>query len=288
LPLYNRKIIATVEKENAILATLEDFRMSFDIRKTSVSTEPNTGSLSIYNLSDPTISQLNELGALLTVKAGYEDWEGPEVVFIGDTTYITTKATAPNRITRLEAGDGEQALTFTRDSLSFKKGATIRQILNNVVKKFSIGVKTKLDLIDFRDKVLNTGFSFSGQLKNVLDILTNDVDLQWSVQNNELKIYNKDGTDQTQAIVINENTGMIGSPERIKIQKMVKDDEIEIDGWAVTTLLHSKAEPGGIISLSSREVGENKQFKIHTSSHRGDNFEGDFVTSIEVEDFSGK
>ena len=285
MPLFNRVIRALVEKDNNLLITLENFKMSFNVKKTSESTEPNTCSFNIHNLSEDTRNKLNEEDALLTLEAGYTGWEGLRVIFVGDITYTSSPFSPPDRVTSIEAGDGEKALTFTRDSLSFKRGSSIKQILNTIIKKFPIGIKTKLNLISFKDKVLNNGFSFNGTLKKALDILTPDVGLQWSIQNNELKFYNEDGVDLSSAIVINSDTGMIQSPERVKIEKGKKKAKKNIDGWKVTSLLNPYAEPGGLISLSSKEVGDNKLFKIGSVEHVGDNFESTFVTTMEVEEY---
>lgn len=281
MPLFNRIIEASLEKDNLELIKITDFHISFSIKKVS-STDPNTCTLKIYNLKNDTRNRLNELGALLTVNAGYQQWGGPEIIFIGNLSYIMSEKLYPNTVVTLEGKDGEEALNLTRDSISFKEGVSTRQILDSVIKKFGIGLKTKLDLINFINKKYNQGFAFIGQLKDLLDKITKDTNLEWSVQNNELKFYNSSGVDLSTAIVINKNTGMIGSPQRIKIKKGKRTKKVEIDGWKVESLLHPKAEPGGIINLSSEEVGDSKQFKIDTVEHIGDNFEGNFKTIMEV------
>lgn len=281
MPLFNRIIEASLEKDNLELIKITDFRMSFSIKKVP-STDPNTCTLNIFGLKNDTRNRLNEMKALLTVSAGYKQWEGPQIIFIGNLSYIMSEKPYPNTIITLEAKDGEDALNTVRVSVSFKEGVSTHQILDSIIKKFGLGLKTKLNLINFTNKIYNQGFAFIGQLKGLLDKITKDANLEWSIQNNELKFYNSRGVDLSTAIVINKDTGMIGSPQRIKIKKGKRTADAEINGWKVESLLHPKAEPGGVINLSSEEVGDSKQFKIDTVEHTGDNFEGDFKTIMEV------
>lgn len=281
MPLYKRLIEASVEKNNLLLITVKGFRMSFTIKKVA-STDPNTCQLTIYNLSGDTRNKLNETGSILTVLAGYDKGEGAEIIFVGNVNLVSTSRDYPDTQTIIEARDGEEALTFTRDSISFKEGVSIKQILKSVIEKFKIGIKTNLDLLSFTDKHYNQGFCFTGQLRSLLDKLTKDAGLTWSIQNNELKLYGNTSTDQSVAVLLNSQTGLLGSPKRIKLQKGKKTQKVDIDGWKLKSLIQPKAEPGGIVVVSSEEIGSNKRFKIDSVEHNGDNWEGDFQTVMEV------
>lgn len=278
--LYNRVIEATIQKDNSELITFRDFHMAFDIKKVS-STDPNTCVFKIYNLSNTTF-WTPDLKLKLIVKAGYIQGSGLEVIFIGDVDLVSTKREFPDKITTIEARDGELPLLTTRDSVSFGEGVSVKQILKSIISKFKVAVKGKID--ELPDKKYANGFSFTGQLKELLEKLSKDTGFSWSFQNDELKFYKDTATDGS-TIVINTETGLIGSPERIKIQSGKKTEKIEINGWKVASLLQPKAEPGGGILLSSEEVGDNKEFKIYSASHIGDNFEGDFQTTIEAVDY---
>ena len=117
MPLYKRLIEASVEKNNLLLITIKGFRMSFTIKKVA-STDPNTCQLTIYNLSRDTRNKLNETGSILTVLAGYDKGEGAEIIFVGNVNLVSTSRDYPDTQTIIEARDGEEALTFTRDSIS--------------------------------------------------------------------------------------------------------------------------------------------------------------------------
>src|SRR4030065_2432693 len=91
--LPKRIIRVTVQKKDNTLITVEnDFRISFNIKKTYTS-DKNTCQLTIYNLSNETRNKLNEIGALVTVYAGYNE---PEIIFVGDIYYTSTKKSFPD------------------------------------------------------------------------------------------------------------------------------------------------------------------------------------------------
>jgi len=279
--LFNRVASLTVGKAGAVGLQFSGFRILFDISKTS-STEPNTANIQVFGLSSDTRSKVSEEDQIIEIKAGYVEDSGEEILYIGDVNRVGNSFPRPDVVTNFECGDGEKFLNNTKISTSFKPGASVKQIIKDITKKASIALKTNLNLINIKTFTFNNGFSFTGMYKKLLDKLTDTGDLSWSVQNNELKFYPKSDSDSSTAIVINSTSGLIGSPEKIKIKEGKKTSKKEIDGWKVKSLLQPKAEPGGSILLSSRDVGNNKQFKIYSVSHSGDTDNGEFKTIMEV------
>jgi len=277
---YNNQVMSGPFVTNEIV-TIKNFRMSFDIKKTS-STDPNTCTFTAYNLSNNTAQKLNDDKGLLTIKAGYEKANNIETIFIGNVSLTKIIKDSTETIVTIEARDGELPLLITRDAISFKEGVTVKQILKSIIKKFGIAIKTNIEEVNFINKNYSSGFAYMGELKGLLDKLAKDAGLSWSIQNNELKIYNKNSTDKSTQIIVNQNTGLIGAPEKIKFKKTNVTNEIEINGYIVNFLLQPKAEPGGSMLLSSQSVGDNKEFRIETVAHVGDNFDGDFKTTAEV------
>lgn len=285
MPLFKRQISMVIDNTFTGLQQSNyinnDFHMLFTCKKTS-SSDPNTCKAVIYNINNTTRSNINEPNSSLIVNAGYEQGEGLELVFIGNIVSVSTARQGSDNITTIDARDGDEPLTLTRDSFSFREGVSVKQLIKSVINKFKIAVKSNVDLVEFTDKQYTNGFAFLGQLRTLLDTLTDEVGLSWSIQNNELKIYNDKIGDLLPAIVLNKDTGLIGIPERIKITKGKQTEKVEIDGWKLTSLLQPSAEPGSIVVVSSVEIGNEKQFKIETVEHAGDNFEGDFQTRLEV------
>jgi len=248
---------------------IEDLRISFDVTKTNTS-ESNKGKIEITNLSQESRNKIRELDEVITLSAGYREEDGAEVLFIGDITLLNHAYPRPEVVTKIEAGDGEKVTRESTLSLSYKEGFSIRQILTDISKKLAVPQKINLTTLPFVDKKFSNGYSFIGPAKNALDVLCEAVGLEWSFQNSELKIQLIGKGDLTRAIVVSEATGMIDSPERLeKIgASMNKDDKTP--GWLIRTLLQPKAEPGGVVSVTSREIPNGTVFKIHEVQHVGD------------------
>lgn len=281
MPLFKRTANILVGKPGSVGIELEGFRVTFDIRKTNTR-DPNQARIEIYGLSEGTRSRIEEDNQTITLKAGYEEASGPEVIYVGDISYTYPIIQRPEVVTIIEAGDGESTLNSVKDVLSYGPNISVKRILTDIVNSFGLPKKSNLNLVGITDKILNNGFNFSGLLKNAMDIVTKELDLAWSIQNGELKVYLEEGSDQTLAIDISPETGLIGSPEKVRIKKGKIDTKETLEGWRVVSYLQPKAEPGGRILLTSRVVGDRKQFKIVDVQHTGDTEQGNFQTIIQV------
>ena len=261
-------------------------RVEFTIKKTETS-ESNSCLVNIYNLSESTRNKINKTDDLLTVEVGYEEGTGLEVIFIGNITDVNHRFERPNIITSLDVNDGEKTLQNSKVALSYGGTTTVKQTLKDVIKSFNIGQKVNFDLVSFKDKILSNGFSYAGLSKTVMDKLTKAVGLNWSIQNNELKIYEEDKTDQFTVINLSSTTGLIGSPEKIKIKSGKKSkSKIELDGWKVTSLLQPKIEPGGRITIKSKMIPDGSIFRVLNVEHVGDTHGGRWQTisqAVEIE-----
>lgn len=260
---------------------IEDLRIAFDVSKTNTS-ESNKGKVEITNLSQASRNKIKELDEVVTLSAGYREEDGAEVLFIGDITLLNHSYPRPEVITKIEAGDGEKVIRESTLSLSYKEGFSIRQILTDISGKLAVPQKINLTTLPFTDKTFSNGYSFAGQAKNALDVLCEAVGLEWSFQNGELKIQLIGQGDYTRAIVVNEATGLIDSPERLEEIGASMNTKDKTPGWLIRTLLQPKAEPGGVVSVSSREIPDNTIFKISEVQHVGDTHGLTWETKMKV------
>lgn len=261
--------------------TVSNSEVAFSILKTPTP-ESNKATIDIYNLSKASRDKILDLDQKVTVSAGYRNANGLEVIFVGDISLINHAHNRPDIVTRIEANDGETVLRESRLSLSYKEGFSVRQILSDIAAKLQVPQKVDLITLQFTDKTFANGYSFVGQAKDALDTLTKTVGLEWSFQNEELKIQPDGSVDYTRSIVVNKDTGLIGSPERLEnIGKKSKKDKAK-PGWKVRTLLQPKAEPGGLITLSSREISTATQFRIEEVEHKGQIRGTDWTSTMKV------
>ena len=250
---------------------VEDLRIRFLCKKTQSSNDPNTCMVSVYNLNPTRRNKIN---------AGYEDASGLEEVFIGDVEEVNVRKEVPNVITEIEVSEGKKYITEDKTSLSFGAGTSVRQILEEIIGDAALS--SNLKNFTFSDFTFNHGFHFAGDTKNVLDTLTQLVNISWSVQDNQIKFDKEAFLEFEATINLNTESGLIGYPERIKIDKVVKKGETKLNGWRIKSLLVPKAIPGASVIVSSKEIGNDKRFKVINVEHEGDTWEGVYQTTMEV------
>lgn len=262
------------------------FKMDFRVSKTP-SSDPNQCVVSIVNLNQDSRNKINTKNSKLFVYAGYQNDTGDELIFVGDITSVNSEIQKPEVITKIEAGDGDKKLKDVKLSISFKEGSSVLQVVQKAIDKLGLPIKTKSFLEPLSKIKFNNGKSFMGTAKKLLDVIFAGANMDWSIQNDEIKFYTIGKVDNSSAVVLSSgvdggnNTGLIGSPMRIKIKKSSQDSSPEVDGWKFKSLLSPKIEPGGIIVASSKEIPERSNFKVTNVEHSGNTTEGEFVTITE-------
>lgn len=291
MPQYDRVVEAIIETAGSQQAlSITGLRVDFHVKKTATK-DVNTARVDIFNMSPDQRAVFRSIAKnVLTLKAGYANATGPEILFRGDITLASTVKTPPNVITRLECGDGTDALLETRVSLTYKEGVSAKQILRDLLKKIPLAEKAGIvdKVIDaIPDTQYSNGFAASGTAKKALDVLTDKLGLEWSIQDNEVKVVEDGKTDGTQAILISKTTGMVGAPERsLNIVKASKKRGIVEDrpGWTVKSLLLPFAEPGGVVQIEADEIPAGSVFRIESVEHQGDIYGNDWTTELDVTD----
>jgi len=279
MPLFNGKIKVIIGKPNQDGILVDDLYIRFSCQKNKSSVDANSCSIDIYNLNEDRRNAINEKEDILILEAGYAEEYGAERIFIGDITSVTHRYDVNNIITTIDVKDGYNFITKDKRAVSFAS-ASVKQMLNSILE--DVNLKSNLALINFSDFKFNYGYSYAGSTKMLLDNLTSFVGINWSVQNNEIFFDKNEFLDYQVAIILNKYTGMTGSPERIKTKKTETNDDKNINGWQVSSLLLPHALPGGNVLLSSRITGDNKRMKIINVQHTGDNIDGNFQTDLEV------
>ncbi len=263
---------------------IRNLRVVFDVNKTTKNTT-NKATVSLYNLSKFSYNKFSDSVSknLLILKAGYVSTaEDDTVVFEGDISKISRPQEGADIITKFECSDGSKAITDIRKALSYKEGISAKKILEDIVKLFPLANKSAVEIPDVEDVQYTNAFSDIGRLADILDKVTNTLALEWSIQNNELKIIRAGGNDGTRAVKLTPSTGMIGSPERINDINLGGQVLKGVAGWKVTSLLQPRIEPNGIISMESKEIEAGSQFKVISVQHKGDTHSNNWFSITEV------
>lgn len=251
-------------------------RITFRVTKTN-KRDANELEVEVYNLSANTRAQLENTDAVLTVAAGYTQ-DVVRVVGIGDITKFESEYTPPDTITRLLAGDGLRALRDTRVTLAYDSGVSAQRIIDDIADQLTLGVRpTTADL----SGSYRQGFAFSGPAREALDAVTRRFGLSWSIQNMELQVVTAREPTGGQAVLISPDTGMIGQPAKLDDLADNLSDNKEPAGYAVTTLLNPRIEPGGSVVIRSRQI-DDAQFRVLTVEHSGDTHGDEWYSRLEV------
>jgi hypothetical protein len=284
LNLFNRIAVAEIGNPNTMGLMISGLRMVFTIKKT-ITSEANTCNLDVYNLNEESRNKIQQLDTVCILKAGYND--KPVEIFKGYLSEVNHIFEPPNIITKLGIDDGSKVLKQSKVSVSYEGGSSLKQAINDVLKGFQLPEKIKNSLIEVVDKKFINGFSYVGKSKDLMDKLAKVAGIEWSIQNNEIKILKQDKSDKILATKLAYSTGLIQSPERIK--EVGKDDSTTTQnpgtfGWKIKSLLQPQIEPGNAIIVESKMIPKDSKFKVITVEHSGDTHGNDWITQLQVID----
>ena len=281
MALSNRTASVIIGAFGAQVISISDLRIMFNVEKTD-GKDPNTARIEIYNLSEKTRNLIKTLEEFIILNAGYVSGDGEQLLFSGDISSIVHRKMIPDVVTTIVADDGKNSITDSKISLSHVAGVSATIILKKILSVFPIS--SNLEMITYTDKKYANGFSFVGLAKDALTKVTEFLGLDWSIQNNEVKLTLFDSDDLTRSMFLSEETGLIGSPERLSasVRKAKKKTNKDKPGWKFTSLLLPKINPKNKIAVSSDEIPDNSVFTVSNVSHNGDTHGSDWNTVTEV------
>jgi len=265
-------------------------RISFEITKTSEST-PNTAKINIYNLSPEHRALLEtseDLGVIL--ETGYGG--NLEELFAGDIKLAKTESSAdkleglavttlnqgPDKVTTIEAVSGHFAIEQATVDKSYAEKTSTVTILSDVINSFSgkgVYVGNALNFVKsgaIVDKIAQMGMVLSGPSSTHMDNLSSNLGLEWSIQDNDMQIISQDGKTTEDAVLLNQDTGLIGSP-------IWKKDGIEF-----TALINPKIKPGRAVAISIESKQYTGFFRVWRAVFSGDSHDQSWVVKAEAKE----
>lgn len=253
---------AAIEPQNALQIKT---RLNFTVEKDE-SGNANKAKINIYNLSEDTKTFLERDNLVVFLNAGYAG--GISNLFFGDLQRFDEKRNGPDIITTLECGDAENILREANIQIGLGKNATNIQVINQAIAKLKLskGFQATIPEIKFAN-----GYSFSGQVKTLLNEMMEMVNLKWSIQNGELQILGETQSDFQTAVLLNQNSGLIGTPTKSK------------DGVEFISLLNPEIRPGRAVVLESKRFlnGSGATVKVNKTVFTGDTHEGAWQVKCE-------
>lgn len=269
--LFDRKVVVYVDS-----LKVTDLRVQFKIEK-SLAREPNCSEVSIWNLAPATRAQMQKKGAKVIVEAGYDKTLGQ--IFYGQSRTIDHARDGASWVTKIQAGDGERAYRHVRLNESFKGGTPVASVLRTVVlslQRYGLdpgNAFTQADTI--KDEFVH-GFSCFGKAVDQLDILLKRRGFDWSIQDNRLQLLGPNESVHRTAVLLNAETGLVGSPEHGTPDKEKKKPPV----LKAKSLIQASIFPGSKIQLDAENT--KGLFKATKVVHEGDTAGGNWFTTAEV------
>ena len=251
-----------------------NLRFTFKIEK-NLKKEPNSCELAIYNLTEHSRSELQQLPLRVKLEAGYET-EGTRLMFVGDAIKrgVWSKHDGSDWITTFQLSDGLRSFSQARVNKSYKAGTTVRTIMADVARTMSLDLPKDFVADPSLTIALKTGEVVTGWSSDQLTRLLAPYGYGWSMQNGRLQIL-KDEQVRPGIRLINQDNGMIGSPEMGTPDKKGKPPSV-----TVKTTLYPEIQPGEKMRLEA--VSLKGDYKIIRVSHNGDTAGGDWYTEVEA------
>ncbi len=248
-------------------------RVVFKIARGSAR-DGNSADVTVYNLNPKSRAALQgETGIPTEIEAGYTDRRG--LIFKGDLDYGSSRHNGTDWVTTLQATDGGTALATSRINVSFDAGAAVTDVIRTAANSLGVGLGNL-------DKELGAGIPrstaaqyikgvvLSGLASDELDKVLKRAGFNWSIQNNQLQLTRQGGViNPGEAIVLNNQTGLIGRPERG-------------EGGIVKTgaLLNSELVPGKRIKIQGGDV--DGFYRIDQTEFAGDTWGPPWTATIEA------
>lgn len=259
------------QEPNAII--IRDLRVTAKIEK-NLQGDPNSSEIVVYNLAERSRALLQEKKLHIRLQAGYDD--NLKLIFSGDMVWSFSQKTGPDWVTKILLGDGHRAFNFARVNRSFRSGVTAKTALAEVAGSMGLSMPQNAEQSTRLLEELPGGITMSGPSRKQMDKILRTRGMSWSVQDGQLQILERDEVRADQAVLISEDTGMIGSPEPSPPDRSGGKPPT----MTVQTLLDPRVSPGVKIRVESRSVTGN--FKAQTVSHELDTHGEPWFTSVEA------
>lgn len=225
--------------------------------------------ITVYNLSSNTINNLKR-NAAITIEAGYKGDTG--VIFSGFIDNVKTGYEDVDKVTTITCWDCVGTETIT--NVTYKENTKASTILKDLISKLKIPIAV---FNMRRDWTYTSSVTVDGCLREEIKKYAEVCGV--SVYTNKGRIYAryiKDGDNIN--FTVNEDTGLIGSPEYYTEEINAEDYVDAIDGYKVKMLLQHRITTAAIINLSSRET--KGAFRVRKGEHNYS--DGEATTSFEA------
>ncbi|MCK3654215.1 hypothetical protein A4G19_15885 [Pasteurellaceae bacterium Macca] len=261
---FGRQLRLTLSGKGQSLI-IDNLRVAFEIEKT-INEKPNPASIHIWNLNRNHLNQLlsKQLNEV-SLDVGYGELR---MIYQGEILQAKIKRDGLDFVMSLECADGYTDYSTARSAVTLKAGSTDEQIVTEIQKTLK---KTQKGAMAFTSqRQLPRGKVLSGDSREILNRIAKNHQADWSIQDGKLIFLPKAYTLHEEAVLLSQQSGMIGMPEHTD------------EGLEVKCLLNPALQIGGVIQVDSIIDHFDGEYKIVKLAHSGDNYQGDWLSKMTV------
>ena len=246
---------------------IEEPRIRFSLARESDETAPS-GEITIWNLARPTEDRIFERGASVKLDAGYPSTIA--TLFDGHVEKIVRERAELARLTRItltgqatNAGQRSDKISIIHPTAT---PISLRELAAYFVRDLGLTLGPQ-DAIDASLTVQN--WTWAGPTIPGLNVICRRANVTWYEDDGVVR-FNRIGELQSDAVTITltPDSGLIGSPA------------VTEEGVRCRSFLQPLARVGAQVDVRSENV--DGSYKLVSLVHRGDNWDGEFVTEYDL------
>ena len=285
--MFNRQANIIIPNSNIDFTGL---RINFKIEKSLVG-YPNLGNIKIYNLSENSRNQIEEKGLKVQLFAGYLDTSTP-LLFDGDIINVVHVYAKPDWITEIFAGDGVNILNQSTINKTLPAGVDTEQIYDELVGQMqgiSKGITEGLKNCLSGKRSLLRELQLSGNVKDWLDKISKDCGFEYSINDGVIETVPTGlPVSDEPPIIINQASGMIGSPERTEIGINVKNlllSSLKLGRTIRVEAISQRLNVGNLFFRRVPAIKNKGVYRIDKLIHIGDTHDNPWESQIQARVF---
>lgn len=270
----------------------EGLRFRFEISATDIET-PNIAMIRVYNLSEQLTKEVISEYSSVVLNAGYQ-FNSAQIFKGTIKQFRRGKERNVDSFLDIYAADGDVSYNFSVINKSLAAGTTGQQQFNQLASSFNLPQ-------DPRAAFYLTEHSFPSPRGKVMFGLARDYmrdladtnNVRWSIQNGVLTLIPITGYLPGQAVKINSQTGMIGSPEATEqgisieclLNPLIKvGTAIQLNNDDITTTTIKELQFPGYTDQSFvakvDSTAPDGLYRVIVIEHRGDTRDSDWYSRI--------
>jgi hypothetical protein len=260
--LFGRKIETIINNREWSYPGLE---ISFNIKFDSDSI-PDEADISIFNLSDDSIANINS-GNNIIVNAGYGNDIGTILDGVIKTANLVRQGV--DRELQIKALNVTNQYLNTSLSYTYGNGVTSEHLIRDLLGYIGI-IPNIVNLASPQKYQL--GFNANGKILDLIKRVADDADSRVIIRNSSISIVPDYSGDEDVAFILNANTGLLSIEPLDKTDTPAK--------YKVRMLLNHAVAPYTILQIDSLTF--NGMALVVEGNHAGSGSNGDFITECEV------